>query len=1392
MNELEDMTNVQATLSCVVADADSPADCRPGTTDCADPNRENNPPCPYLTIVDPVKTLGDIPATSAIAANFSIEMNDTIDGQPEVDFLLGVSAAVSGQTGTGLAISRQVLDVDETAFFYSTDFLTGGSETRDYVDDEIIEDPTTALGDFLNDYRFESTTWSDATAGGANNSLLVQNLTPFDFDVNDGGFRSGWGVITDDIGSQVVALWGEDKNFNNILEAGEDRDPINGLLDQNWSLEGGCGWQTSNGTDRGVWHTGRIDVPNQANCLVTGNTAGDCQGIETIVGADGILNVFDILRSPVIEQVDDTLRLEHLDWQWNAALDLPDNLSIMTWEMDTDTQTADVDLVADGTVLNIFSGPYGAVTGGGNPNLSDGYPMFAPLDPTQTNTQNGVIGNNRTADNSCFFENGAVNSTNANNIGLSKPADDDIDQNGAGGTDEFVEDNGPIRNFTLEAFNGPDMRFSTLEDIYGDSGTTFQGAIGYLVAEGTEDEQPVTGFGAAIDDMVFQWKEVRLDPDATNCSTSGACAVLELATTNFYEGSALLEITALEATPPAVNNCNQNFVCETLATSCSARAKESPECDTDPGPGVTLEACVDVLTDAGIDDNDCDNDGTSDILVRATSETELQGELVILNNTGGFAYAGQLPISAAVNVPGTLFIAVQGNDAPTVSVDYFDDDDGTGSECDNDVDPLAAGRVSVSTVVLFPVGNVLVQSFRLVDTSGSGDGDGVADPNETIDMFITVNNRTGQDLEGIVARLGSTDDNIDCILNPVINIGDLAADTSVEGASPFSFHVNSNVNRSSLGEDLTASLVVTMSSAQFDAIVNPQDIVLDLDLDITGGSGPTQFNESFEGGLGQFATPVEIDQHGNNTVSDGWRCQYNDPDFINSNSYGETQCFLGGEIPAYNGNEWVLDNLASRGGAARAYTGAASLHWGVFTPGDPGGFLDTYRFGQLEHINTANPINLDYPSRAGAPVSELSFKHQISLLDTRLVNAGAGEAPDRAVVSAQFADQIGDPLGSWIKLTPYQNVYDVQGTDNFVDCTFDPTDDGNTEDTFFDPSDPDRRQGPSSTCAPEFSFGWHGNTTGQFNATALGRAEGPGLDGQTGGGTWVETNFNLSRFQGRRVRLRFTVTTIELDGTEDNQTIQSAFGINPNPVDDGWWIDDVNVTSALTVPATVSIDTGTNTDPNPCLDPACATVTADLTSDTLSVPAPGHAIELSALASSANACVDGTLQYRFYNDNNSNGTFDAGLDTVLRDFTDNGTIVTAPANSGNLGVTVRCSSLPSCADDAVVAVTVACPTTTPLPDFSETILATDSNTFSWTTSQLVAFTRGDLDAVRATGSFVGTVDSFTNDFNSRSSITDTTEPAPGASLYWLVRRNACNAGNSWDGGGGPTRGAELP
>src|SRR4029079_16688370 len=103
---------------------------------------------------------------------------------------------------------------------------------------------------------------------------------------------------------------------------------------------------------------------------------------------------------------------------------------------------------------------------------------------------------------------------------------------------------------------------------------------------------------------------------------------------------------------------------------------------------------------------------------------------------------------------------------------------------------------------------------------------------------------------------------------------------------------------------------------------------------------------------------------------------------------------------------------------------------------------------------------------------------------------------DRGIVQVQLANSSAQGVGSWRKIAPYENLYETQTTDNYTNCLFDPVDDGNTEDDYFDPTDPERRLGPSSTCAPEFSFSRQGAIfyADTFDAADIHHAsDGPGL-----------------------------------------------------------------------------------------------------------------------------------------------------------------------------------------------------------------------------------------------------------------------------------------------------------
>jgi hypothetical protein len=383
---------------------------------------------------------------------------------------------------------------------------------------------------------------------------------------------------------------------------------------------------------------------------------------------------------------------------------------------------------------------------------------------------------------------------------------------------------------------------------------------------------------------------------------------------------------------------------------------------------------------------------------------------------------------------------------------------------------------------------------------------------------------------------------------------------------------------------------------------------------------------------------------------------------------------------------------------------------------------------------------------------ELNFAQQVSFVDsTSGVNVTPGEAADRGVVEVQLA-VTGTASGSWIKIYPYVNVYDQQGTDDFTNCVFDPVDDGNNEDSFTDPTDPNRRLGPSSTCFPEFTFVRQGQTDyrKQFDVTDIGAAsDGPGLQGCSGAGclpantplvisnpgTWVRPRFSLVPFAGREIRLRFLYTSIEIGVT---QTMDLFFGRPDTVGDDGWYIDDIHIDQALGNALTLSPDTASIV-PIPC--GTCASVTAVLTATPNPTSGPGQVTTLSAKDSAATGCIDGIVQFKFFIDVNLNGSFDAGVDTVLRDWTDNSTFVDAPGVDTAYGVQTRCSTNFLChsavasPDVSNLLVTVGCPQS-PVAlkaSFNQTIKVNKvptNATIVWPNPEFVFAIKGDLTSSR--------------------------------------------------------------
>ncbi|MDH3786053.1 MAG: hypothetical protein OEV00_12090, partial [Acidobacteriota bacterium] len=1101
----------------------------------------------------------------------------------------------------------------------------------------------------------------------------------------------------------------------------------------------------------------------------------------------------EVLISPEMEKVsnDPDVEVRLVTVEWNQAIELGDSNAVYFWSVDTDTSSAlPVDIKRDGGALNAGGGSYGAVSGGGNPALSDGYSMFTTLDPGTRQSINGTVGNNREGKSSCYFEDplAIALDTLQDDLGLAGPEDDDINNRycidapnrsctsnadcsdltdttcaaATGITDDYVAKNGPARNADLNDWNGLDMRFFTLEDVFGPTGDTWETAIGLSVFEklSPSDSDPVADFGLAVDDWNVEWKEVSLTVDNTTCTTGGDCAVLDLDTFQFFEGNSLVSITLLERSP-SVNDCN------------------------DDGDYIDAE-----------DDFNCDNDATNDVRVKVTSEAEIEGEFVNLELTSAACnceYRGQIAVSVSYDVdPGVLFLQQSGTDPPTVTVTYDDRFDGISGPCDNSIDPEANGLVQAATPVFITTGNVQVLDYALVDNQPLNDG--WADTNETVDMFLTIGNKTGVPLTGVSARLQTNDPKIDCVTKPFIEIGDFEEGETRITPVPFTFHVSPTANRAGEFEEFTSDFQIILESDQLLAPTFPQTLTIDLDLSASGGSAPAIFFDGFEGAVEVADSLFEIDNIDSTLFgpvpSDGFRCQYSDPDYVNSNSYGQIDdCWVGSSGTAAAAVNWWINTTANPNGG-RGYSGDQSLYYGV-DPEDVAFDAQTTRLAVIEAVQTTDPINIGWDTVCSltrtticandgncpggetcVPVAPtLSFKHQISVMDSRSVNVNAGESADRGVISVQLADGAGVGSGNWIKITPFDNVYDQQGTDNYQECLFDPTDDGTTEDDFFDPTDPNRRLGPSSTCFPSLSFVFLGDTFEQnsFAELNLGNAsDGPGLLGNNGAGTWVESKFSLQRFRGRRIRTRFLLSSIKVGGTE---TYEAAFDFNPDPGDDGWWIDDVTITDTLTNAATVIVDNDDNSALPGC-GINCSGVIAGLTVDPAGViPAPGQAVEVTADTSSATACLDGVLQFRYSIDLNGDD-MSGGPGELFRDWTDNPDLLQAPTATTTYVVDVRCSNqTPTlCQDSAAIEVVVTCPSTGTLTSGFPDITATDVNTLVWSPATLGTYAKG-LDATLSsytpsgTGGVVGTSHDMTPD-----------NPVSGEFYWYLIRDNAGGSG----------------
>jgi hypothetical protein len=1411
-----DLLDADVELRAVIPDSDNDSD----------PGRLNNIISPYVIILESSKNIGFLPVDSAMGVPFDIEIVGSFPFPTEVEMVLGLEAKKSGKSVKEYQVFKHLLNADDEVFHYSTDFPTGGIVTRDYNNDEYVEDISGTgkkKGGQLDepgkdwDLWYETIKFEDLTTevfGGGNPGFNG----PWNFDSDDEGFRSG--IHPDSTqGSEVIANWGEDMNWDGTLQSIEDRDDANGQLDQNWALQSTsiplCGYQTP----YGIWRTGSMHPTpkSKTDCVGQGgSTSQKCQMYETLSGTMGESFFFEILRSPEVQKVHINpdangfnyySEFHFMTLQWNQQLDLVDDFVVVTYEVDTNTETNIGVRIDDFTVLNVFNGPMTIRDGGdGNQNLLDGFSVFAPSD-SNGDEINDDLGNNRVGSRGCYFQSGdGVDSYSPH--GLAKPLDDGIDQDNDGSIDEYVTFNGPIRNMDSHKNNGL-KPWITLEDLYGDAGKLYEAAFGFFVAEGTTSGTPTPGYGLAIDDVVLEWDESHPIEDETDCALNGQCASISVKTISMYEANSLVPITVLDFNAQM-----------TQAT-------------------------------------DNDSDGLWEIEILAYSEAEPDGEYFALEqtSTGSFQYSGVVPISSSYNVDGVIFIRREGNKLPTLTIRYIDehdgahdyskgsdgqpgiagfddDDDGTSDE-EDEFCPIGAGGIvrpygddscgcpnnplEISSSIEYPVGQLAIETVTVV--SDNGDNDGFADACETVSIDITLKNLAKQDdtfidLNSVVATIdsvvdsnydGTPDDNVACILDPEAFYGSIPALESKTNSlsDRLQFQVKCDLDRTSIYQDLNANFNLNLSAYEIGGSLQALTFQLPLDLDASnGGSEVSEEFEDFDGASHKFEFIRVAHQ-------DGTRCQYNDPDNPGSFSYAYENCHLD-TFPGYMDQDWHIHDTTMPD-SGRAYDGSKSIHWGHHeNPSDAAG--DTLHFQEmnLAAVKAENKIYLGL----GNPI--LSFKHQLSLMDSRYTSADPGETADRAIVMVARTDNNGnvecdptDPDLCWFKILPFDNAYHVQAV-GYSNCSFDPIDDGSTEDDLFPNS---MRYGPSSTCYPEFVWSWMGDTD-HYNICdpewGIGAGNGPGWCGSMGPGTWVESKFSLHQFRGYQIRFRFLATTIENWPAQHYQ--QAGWPTNIDG-DDGWYVDDIRVTNMLDSPVTLTDDdhvTIPQPDPTCPIDSSqnCDNVTADLVclpdgvdndqdgtvdeegEDNCQTLAPGHRITLSAAGSYADKCVDGALQYQFWLDGDGDGTIEE-TDTLLYDWSDRSYYHDAPIESTQYCVNVRCSSDTNCND-------LDCYYSPPPPPPWWNLRFLDDNkiTFEWSfrvNATSYDTVKGDLDELISNmGDFSTTIIACLENDDPDTQCTDVEEPPGiGQGFYYLVREVNPSGTGSYDSASGEGRDAKI-
>jgi hypothetical protein len=514
-------------------------------------------------------------------------------------------------------------------------------------------------------------------------------------------------------------------------------------------------------------------------------------------------------------------------------------------------------------------------------------------------------------------------------------------------------------------------------------------------------------------------------------------------------------------------------------------------------------------------------------------------------------------------------------------------------------------------------------------TSPCGDSDVFADPGEMVRVRLILQNISSFGITGLTLSLSTADPDIACITDTAIRIPSLAAGATLDTRSLgtcagglnagrrcsqnsqcpgstctpfgpdgdyFEMVISPSVTTNDVTNPARANLTLTLNSDQAGGTSRTVPLTLVEDLDLPGGPPPPYTasrctsNSSTPGATCSTDANCIDAGHPNGRclpglIYEGFEAATftSTIGFLMSSGSGPgliagKACFgfmevlgrtaaQGCQIDPDNDNDWHIHTLSSPD-LGKAFQGSQSAHWGLHT-NTTSRAGDTIHFRQIAAFVT-NPINLTL--NPGPDDLFASFYHIVDLVDDNAVNFAPGQAGDYVDVQIQVDNDPNpavDNFGRWTKLEPFQNVYDhtPQVFSWFGYCEF-------------TPADAAKAANPAAfgetMCFPDGVWSHSGNVLGA-NQFAFFQAQGPGFLGSTGDGVWVQSKFNLDLFLGQRVRIRWIGSSWDFgNGWESYlQPPGSGAPFDVGLNDDGWWIDAIEITGAVTSPFSPVLETTT-------------------------------------------------------------------------------------------------------------------------------------------------------------------------------------------------------------------------